>query len=208
MLCVQAAILLFVLAFEIAPPGSAETDSSSDEINQRLYQQLGGSPANPEIETVSGQPYLPQDQINASLINQALTQMLDQGQGAEASVAVRRSARLNFEIHFKKNSAELTDESRRGLDELGDVLSRDFLTTRFILGGHTDSDGVEEINGPLSQARAEAARAYLVDNHALEADRIVAKGYGTTEPLRELEESAEDKLFNRRVDLRPIRNEP
>lgn len=205
---VASALISVLFAFGVGRTGSAESESSAEDINQRLYQQLGGSPADSKIETVSGQPYIPQEQINKAVINAALSRMLDEGQGVGASVSVRRGARLNFEIHFKKNSAELTDEARSGLDELGEVLSSDFLTTRFILGGHTDLDGDEAINGPLSQARAESARAYLIENHALQANRIVAKGYGTTEPLREVEENAQDKLYNRRVDLRPIRDEP
>ena len=112
-----------------------------------------------------------------------------------------------FEIHFKKNSAELTDESRAGLDELGQVLGSDYLEMRFIIGGHTDLDGDESVNGPLSQARADSARDYLVDNFKLDSDRLVAKGFGTADPLRDVEESAQDKLYNRRVDLRPIRSE-
>lgn len=113
-----------------------------------------------------------------------------------------------FEIHFKKNSAELSDESRRGLDELGEVLASNYLETRFILGGHTDLDGTEAINQPLSQARAESARAYLVEEHDIASDRIVAEGFGTSEPLYEIEKSPEHKLYNRRVDLRPVRNAP
>ena len=186
----------------------ADGDMSPADINSRLYQQLDGSPSAEKIETVSGQMYISKEQLESAVINDALALMLDQGQGAEASVAVRRGARLNFEIQFKKNSAELTDASRQGLDQLGEVLASDYLDTRFILGGHTDLDGNEMINGPLSQARADSARAYLVEEHQIAPERIVAKGFGTSEPLREIEENDQDKLYNRRVDLRPIRSGP
>lgn len=76
---------------------------------------------------------------------------------------------------------------------------------RFVIGGHTDLDGDQAVNLPLSQARADTARAYLVKNHAISADRLVARGYGSTEPLREKEMTKKDKLYNRRVDLRPLR---
>ena len=48
------------------------------------------------------------------------------------------------------------------------------------------------------------ARDYLVEQHGLDEDRLVAQGFGS-DPLREVEVSAQDKLYNRRVDLRLLR---
>lgn len=187
---------------------SADGEVSTGDINSRLYHQLDGGPTPEKIQTVSGQMYIPAEYIDRAVINEALAAMLAQDPKSEDSVAVRRPARLNFEIQFKKNSAELSEKSRRGLDQLGEVLAANYLETRFILGGHTDLDGNEAINQPLSQARAESARDYLVDHHEIAPNRIVAEGFGTSEPLREIEKSPEDKRYNRRVDLRPIRNDP
>jgi outer membrane protein OmpA-like peptidoglycan-associated protein len=190
----------------IGPPVHADEPATVD-INSLLYQQLAGSPSEGKIETVSGQMYIKQENIDRDVISDALAAMLDQQQTGGTTVSVRRGPRLNFEIHFKKNSAELTGDSRKGLDELGQVLAADYLETRFILGGHTDMDGDATVNVPLSQARAETARTYLVENFEIEPDRLVATGFGMAEPLREVEKSPEDKLYNRRVDLRPIRAE-
>lgn len=200
--------ILIVLAVGWVHVASADGDSSASEINRRLYERLDGGSSADKIETVSGQMYIRKENLDRAVINDALARMLDRGQGSDAEVGIRRAARLNFEIHFKKNSAELTDESRRGLDELGEVLGAAYLDTRFVLGGHTDLDGDESINGPLSQARADSARSYLVEKFEIASDRIVARGFGTSEPLHETERSAEDKRYNRRVDLRPIREEP
>ena len=203
---VRLSIGLLVLGM----PGfaGAEGGANPGDINDRLYQQLDGNASAGKIETVSGQMYISKEHIDTAVINDALAAMLSEGQGSEASVSVRRGARLNFEIHFNKNSADLTEESRRGLDQLGEVLRSEYLDTRFILGGHTDLDGDDTINGPLSQARAESARNYLVETYDLGSDRIVAEGFGTSEPLREIEKTPQDKLYNRRVDLRPIRSDP
>lgn len=203
----MGSLAVVVCLVSIVSIASAEGGKSSDEINRRLYEQLNGEPSSDRIQTVSGQLYIPKEKLESGLINEALAAMLDQGQASDSTVSVRRAARLNFEIHFKKNSAELTEESRAGLDELGQVLGTDFLETRFIIGGHTDLDGDESVNGPLSQARADAARSYLVKNFDLDSNRLVAKGFGTADPLREVEKSAQDKLYNRRVDLRPIRSD-
>ena len=61
------------------------------------------------------------------------------------------------------------------------------------------------VNGPLSQARAEAARNYLVDSDEIPSARLEATGCGTEGPLRKVEQTAQDKLDNRRVDLLQIR---
>ncbi len=61
------------------------------------------------------------------------------------------------------------------------------------------------VKGPLSQARAEAARNYLVDSDEIPSARLEATGCGTEDPLRKVEQTAQDKLDNRRVDLRRIR---
>ena len=196
-----------LIAFVTAPMALAEGDSSADHINRRLYERLDGPSTSEPIQTVSGQLYIAKEHLESGVISDALEAMLDAGQASSETVAVRHAARLNFEIHFQKNSSELTDESRAGLDELGEVLSRDYLDMRFIVGGHTDLDGNNAVNGPLSQARAESARDYLVEKFQLNSERLVAKGFGTGDPLREVEESAQDKLYNRRVDLRPIRDD-
>jgi len=196
------AVALSCLAFA---PALAEDAEPAEAINQRLYQQLGASPSRGKVETVSGQMYISQENIDADVISDALAAMLDAQQTQGQTVSVQRAQRLNFEIHFKKNSADLTEESQASLDELAKALGSGFPDQRFILGGHTDQDGNEGVNQPLSQARADSARAYLVEEHSIASDRLVARGFGAGEPLREVESNAQDKLYNRRVDLRPLR---
>ena len=199
---------LAVVASGLALAGdvAAETEIDPDVVNARLYQQLAPPAGSGRIETVSGQMYLSQENIDAEVIGEALAAMRELQQGRAESVAIQRAPRLNFEIHFPKNSARLTDASRQSLDELARALSvDDYAAMRFVLGGHTDQDGDETVNQPLSEARAATARDYLVEQHAIDAARLVARGYGAAEPLREVEETEQDKRYNRRVDLRPLR---
>lgn len=66
----------------------------------------------------------------------------------------------------------------------------------FRVEGHADGRGDPHRNLSLSQARAEAVVAYLVQRHALPAERLRAVGRGSTQPLN-LEQI--DAPENRRV---------
>lgn len=199
------AVTAILAGLAVGPAFGDEGGDPADAINKRLYEQLGSSPHEPRVQTVSGQLYLSKENIDATVISDALAALIE-GQKTEShSVSIQREPRLNFEIHFKKNSAELTKDSHASLDELAKALDSGFTGMRFVLGGHTDQDGDPAINKPLSQARAESARAYLLKKHAIAPDRLVARGFGEAEPLREVEKNAQDKLYNRRVDLRPMR---
>ena len=202
----RAAPVLCAALLVLSGPAWAEGDVDVDAINARLYEALAPPSGSGRIETVSGQMYLSKDNIDATVISEALSAMRALESGPATTVAVQRTPRLNFEIHFPKNSARLTDESRSSLNELAQALQADdYDSMRFVLGGHTDQDGDAAVNQPLSEARAQMARDYLVEQHGLDEDRLVAQGFGSSDPLREVEESAQDKLYNRRVDLRPLR---
>ena len=198
---IAAAALLLVGSL-----ATAEEPLDADAVNARLYQQLTPPEGSGRIETVSGQMYLSKENIDAEVIGEALAALRALDDGPAQAVAIRRAPRLNFEINFPKNSAQLTDEARENLDELAAALGADaYADMRFVLGGHTDQDGDEAVNRPLSQARAQKARDYLVETHSIDEGRLVARGFGASEPLRVVESSPQDKLYNRRVDLRPLR---
>ena len=71
---------------------------------------------------------------------------------------------------------------------------------RVEIAGHTDSDGNENDNVKLSQARAETVVKYLVSN-GIAQDRLIAKGYGESEPVAD-NNSAAGKQKNRRTEAR------
>jgi outer membrane protein OmpA-like peptidoglycan-associated protein len=68
------------------------------------------------------------------------------------------------------------------------------------ISGHTDSQGNELSNLKLSQARADAIKAYLVYQYKIDTKRIEAHGYGSSKPIVE-EKNDEDRGLNRRVEF-------
>ena len=104
-------------------------------------------------------------------------------------------------VNFHVNSAEITVDSYRLLDEAAAVLNRwDHL--RIDVEGHTDSDGGDDFNLDLSQRRAESVRRYLI-RRGVDADRLEAHGYGEERPLVD-NTSADGKAVNRRVEFNLI----
>ncbi|MEC7813574.1 MAG: OmpA family protein, partial [Bacteroidota bacterium] len=103
--------------------------------------------------------------------------------------------------HFKTGLTELDDASYRLLDQLVDFMSQNS-TLKIEIAGHTDSDGSEEFNQTLSEGRAQSAVNYIIEK-GVDQNRLVAKGYGETQPLFE-NDTEENKANNRRVELKVI----
>lgn len=74
-----------------------------------------------------------------------------------------------------------------------------------MIAGHTDSDGSAEYNQQLSQRRAQAVSNYLIDNHGINVDQVIVKGFGESQPAVE-NNSAANKQQNRRVELSLFNN--
>ncbi|HEV2670849.1 MAG TPA: OmpA family protein [Gemmatimonadales bacterium] len=73
---------------------------------------------------------------------------------------------------------------------------------RIEIAGHTDNTGSAATNTRLSQARADAVRTYLASK-GVAPDRMVAKGYGPTQPVAP-NTTADGRALNRRVELRKL----
>lgn len=102
-------------------------------------------------------------------------------------------------IQFVTGSAELDPASIAIIDELAGIVN---LCTRgpgmFVtIGGHTDAAGDPEANYILSAQRARAVRDALAAR-GVPAGRMIAIGYGETEPVAD-NETEEGRALNRRT---------
>lgn len=115
---------------------------------------------------------------------------------------VAAPAKLTLEgVNFDNDSAQLRPESIAILDQAAETLKK-WGNVRVEVAGHTDSISTAEYNLALSQRRAEAVRAYLVGK-GVEGDRLIARGYGLTQPVAD-NATPEGRFKNRRVELVPI----
>ena len=109
-------------------------------------------------------------------------------------------AQATVNILFKVGSTEPAgDFSIRQIQEAGEALSSDALAGhRFEIAGHTDNTGSKDANLKLSRERAEAVKTFLVKFYGISPERLVARGYGETQPVAS-NETEEGRAMNRRV---------
>ncbi len=105
------------------------------------------------------------------------------------------------ELRFEQGKACLLPAARAALDALlPALLARPAL--RLEVQGHTDDQGVAELNRQLSQQRADTVAQYLT-RRGVAADRLRAVGYGGTRPAADNANPAL-RPRNRRVVLRQL----
>jgi OmpA-OmpF porin, OOP family len=102
-------------------------------------------------------------------------------------------------IYFDTGSDRIRPESTPTLKEIGAMLT-EHADLKLTIEGHTDDVGAAAANQALSEKRAEAVRAFLVDAYKVDAARIVAKGLGSTKPAVQ-GTTPEARQQNRRVEL-------
>lgn len=104
-------------------------------------------------------------------------------------------------VHFDFGKVTLRPESYAELDELVSYLKyKDDI--RVEIAGHTDNVGNAAENMKLSQQRAEAIRNYVIKK-GISALRVVAKGYGATQPVAD-NGTDQGRQLNRRTEVRII----
>ena len=104
---------------------------------------------------------------------------------------------LKLDVHFSRDSCELSNAVQQHLDILGAVLS-ERKTTTISLEGHTDLAGTAGYNKVLSLKRAETVRKYIVEKYSISPDRIQVSGYGFD---RLADRKNPYSIANRRVEV-------
>ena len=108
-------------------------------------------------------------------------------------------------IAFEPGSATVAADSRETVNRIADIL-RDCGPIRMEIQGHTDSQGREEMNQQLSQARAQSILNEL-RGRRVPTSSYSAVGYGETQPIAD-NDTEEGREENRRIEFRLIRPEP
>src|SRR3954462_11259062 len=190
---------LVIAAVLVLPAGAAmaQHNPSSQQIidalkpKQPLTRSLSVSPAEQakKVET---------DKFVDTLRNRPTRSLSIDERQQIANVAQERP-RIDLEIKFDYNSANIAKTALGDMDNLGKALTDPSLKgATFVLAGHTDAVGSEEYNQDLSGRRADSVKRYLTEKFSLAPDRLVTAGYGKTRLKNKDNPKAPE---NRRVEV-------
>ena len=102
-------------------------------------------------------------------------------------------------LGFDSGASELKAESFDLLAKVEKAIDV-FPRSELIIEGHTDSYGGDESNQKLSQDRAESVQRYMVNAMRIPSYRLIAIGYGETNPVAN-NETESGRAKNRRIDV-------
>lgn len=114
--------------------------------------------------------------------------------------------RLNH-IYYAFNESSITEEGKRGLDDLYELLMYNPALV-IEIGAHTDSVGSNEYNLKLSEDRAKNCVSYLIAK-GIDPSRLRWKGFGSSVPVEpnthpDGSDNASGRARNRRTEFKII----
>lgn len=113
----------------------------------------------------------------------------------EGNSVILRLVGLSFDSGqsaIKQSSFDLLGKVEKAIDI--------FPRSELVVEGHTDSYGGDELNQKLSQDRAESLQQYMINAMRVPSYRVIATGYGETNPVANNETEA-GRAKNRRIDI-------
>ena len=132
------------------------------------------------------------------------TRSLSVSEREEIAAIVKDKPKIDLEINFEYNSADISAKSLPSVQALGRALSNpDLKGSTFVVAGHTDAAGSEGYNQDLSERRADAIKRYLIDKYGVSGTDLVTVGYGESKLKDPSQPMAE---ANRRVQVVNMEN--
>jgi len=111
------------------------------------------------------------------------TRSLSLGERQEIAELAATKPKIDLEIQFDYNSADISKGSTSAVQELGKALSSpDLKGSTFVVAGHTDAIGGEAYNQELSERRADTIKKYLTEKYGIAGSDLVTVGYGESKP--------------------------
>ncbi len=163
----------------VAVTGTGETEDLYDAILGKLEVGFGADARfTIAVEEIIPEPVI-EDRPDGKECEAEISALLDENQ-----------------ILFAPSSAVIESASVKTINQIVTILNR-CKQSAFEIGGHTDSQGREEMNLNLSQHRADAVLDSLLARNVLLGD-ITAVGYGETQPIAD-NETEEGRQENRRI---------
>lgn len=113
------------------------------------------------------------------------------------AVTLTEDISKDIKINFDSGKAVVKDEYKGDIADVA-KLAQQYPTAFVEIQGHTDSSGNANLNTKLSQSRADAVKEVLVNEYGIDASRVTATGYGSSQPVAD-NKTVEGRAENRRV---------
>ena len=127
------------------------------------------------------------------------TRSLSMGEREQIAELAASKPKIDLEIQFDYNSANISKTSMASVQALGKALSDPSLKgSTFVVAGNTDAIGSDAFNQDLSERRADTIKRYLVEKYGINGTDLVTVGYGKTK-LKDTANGADP--INRRVQV-------
>jgi len=104
-----------------------------------------------------------------------------------------------LKIEFDFDKAVVRPIYHKDLQGAANFINK-YPANQILIAGHTDNVGTDAYNQKLSQRRAESVRTYLIDKFGINGGKLVAKGYGESQPIATNDTEA-GRQKNRRVEI-------
>ncbi len=166
-----------------------------------LRGQTGDAGANAEIARLFGEKLGDAQNFD---IDVTYVEALDPIAGLptpEECVASVNAILAEQKITFAPGSTTVEGDALKVVDRIAEAL-KECGDVQIEIGGHTDSQGREEMNQQLSQQRAQAVLNALLSRRIRTAN-LSAKGYGETVPLAD-NKTEDGREANRRIEFKLI----
>ena len=163
-------------------PGKLEVNGQAVRISGQVVNEAQRQQVASDLSLASNTAYTV---TNALRMGGSAQQVLDQ-------------TLANRIIEFQSGSARLTPAGVRILDQMAEKMAQ-MPDARFTIIGHTDNVGLRDSNVGLSQARAQAVKAYLVQKGITAQMDVVGKG--PDEPVAD-NSTPDGRARNRRIEFK------
>jgi outer membrane protein OmpA-like peptidoglycan-associated protein len=176
---------------------AADNTISSDQIVRALQPRpiTRGLSTGPQID-----PAVKAREVGfVQTLRNRKTRSLSTGEREEIAEIASTKPKIDLDIQFDLNSANITATSMPSVQALGKALTDANLKgSTFVVAGHTDALGSDAYNQDLSERRADTIKRYLMEKFGIAGTDLVTVGYGKSRPK---DPNAPLDPTNRRVEV-------
>jgi outer membrane protein OmpA-like peptidoglycan-associated protein len=171
--------------------------AQGDQAERALVIAQAEALAQTRAQLDQAQAQLAESQRSGSAADERAMAVLERQAGAHRD-ARGEVITLPGTLLFQTGKSELSPNARARLDTVA-VALKQASDRHIVIEGYTDDTGTDAVNLPLSEARAEEVKTYLVSRGIPDAN-VTTRGFGPTRPIAS-NKTVEGRATNRRVEI-------